>query len=83
MNAVCRKAGRCPQSEKHTKNIRINTHDILDYKFSKNVRKPISNIKWWVCSSLACLLKQSNTLLLYNTERERAQDRATEQGSGF
>lgn len=65
------------------KNIRINTHDILDYKFSKNVRKPISNIKWWVCSSLACLLKQSNTLLLYNTERERAQDRATEQGSGF
>lgn len=32
---------------------------------------------------LPSLRTQTNTLLLHNAERERAQDRATEQGSGF
>lgn len=98
MNAVYRKAGlvvrihicivfpskkqytageSCVHYQRNKQHIGINTHTVLEDKLS---RKPIPNIKW---SSIAPLPAHSNTLLLHNAERERAQDRATEQGSGF
>lgn len=51
------------------------------FSLKKNRNVSIWNIKWWVCSSLAYYL--NGQILSYNAERERAQDRATVQGSGF
>lgn len=69
------KAVQATRREKKTRELTL----ILE-NYKLNRKKIISNTKW---SSIAPLPTHSNTLLLHNAERERAQDRATEQGSGF